>query len=85
MIILAGIFILLGIFLLHLCYHFILIPEDEYKSYKKGLPTLKGTLIGENSIVREGQVNGDSRDSTTGELKSKSSYSPEHTKRLFKV
>lgn len=64
---------------------FLFLSNDEYDRYRnEGLSGgFKKTLFGENEVKREGAVNGLSRNMKTGEINKKSSYSHEHTKRLF--
>ena len=81
--IIGGLFFIFGLYLLYVAVSFLKIPTSEYKTYKSGLSSIINTIIGKNKIEREGVVNGDSRDQITGALNTKSSYSPEHTKRLF--
>jgi hypothetical protein len=80
----ATLALITGAYFLYLGFKFFNIGDNEYKKYRKGLSgSIKNTFYGENNIDREGAVNGVSRDSHTGEIYKKASYSPEHTKRLF--
>ncbi len=74
-----------GLLAFYLGVKFLLIPPEAYKKYKKGLSTPLNTLFGDNTIEIEGAVHGMSRNLSTGEVKMKSSYSPEHTKRLLEL
>lgn len=80
----ATLALLAGAYFLYLAFKFFNIGDSEYKKYKQDLSGgIKKTFFGENKINREGAVNGVSRDSRTGKINKKASYSPEHTKRLF--
>lgn len=82
--IIGGMLFVFGLYLLYMAVSFVKIPNDEYEDYKSGFSNFYNTIIGKNSIERVGEVNGDGRSEETGKLNIKSSYSPEHTKRLLK-
>lgn len=79
------ILILIAIYLFYVFLCVLRIPEDNYRAYKNGLKDAKSVLWGDGIIGKpDGVIEGDSRDSVTGKLKIKRSYSPERTKSLFR-
>ena len=81
--IIGVILFIFGLYLLYIAVSFSKIPDSNYKKYKASFSSLLDTVIGKNSVEEVGEVNGDGRSEETGALNTKSSYSPEHTKRLF--
>ncbi|PPK64135.1 hypothetical protein B0F88_12826 [Methylobacter tundripaludum] len=83
---------LLIIFSIYLFYVFVCllrVPNDDYRTYKNNLKNgfegSKSVLWGEGIVGKpDGVIAGDSRDSVTGNLAIKRSYSPERTRSLFK-
>jgi len=88
--VIGGLLLLSGLYFFYMAYKTSTIPDQEYISYKKELSNTNGwkgvkqVFIGASPTTREAVCNGDSRDQETGELKIKSSLSPEHTKSLFR-
>ena len=82
--ILGVILVLIAIYLLYVFVCLLRVPVDDYRTYKNGLKDFKSVLWGEGINGKpDGVIAGDSRDSDTGNLSVKRSYSPERTKSLF--
>ena len=69
--------------LLYIAYHISKIPDVKYKRYKNGLGNVKDVIFGDKMNTKEGVHINDARDSITGKLKTKSSFTNSETKALF--
>jgi hypothetical protein len=81
--VIGGVIFIFGLYLLYMAVSFFKIPDSDYKKYKSSFSGFLNTVIGSNLVEEVGEINGDGRSEETGELNIKSSYSPEHTKKLL--
>ena len=75
--------ILLGIYFLYVGFCILRIPNHKYEKYKSGLGSMKDVFWGNGTTAKECVHHSDARDSITGKLKIKSSYTSSETKSLF--
>ncbi len=75
--------LIIALYVSYLFVKFLFLSDDEYNRYRDaGLSGgFSKTLFGNNTVDREGAVNGISM--KNGKFVKKASYSPEHAKRLF--